>query len=123
MARRRLRMSMSWWQRSKPPADSAGTAAAEESSRERLRERARRRLLGVRSRRLFLQVGLPWGAALLAGLVSVLYADWSTRASNAFLHMIAGRAWLAFLITPALTVLSLFLTKRWFTGSEGSGIP
>jgi len=94
-----------------------------EGPRGRLREGARRRLLGTHSRRLFLQVGLPWGAALLVGLVSVLYADLSTDATNAFLHSIAGRSWLAFIITPALTVLALFLTQRWFTGSEGSGIP
>lgn len=37
--------------------------------------------------------------------------------------MTASHVWLAFIITPALTVFSLFLTKRWFTGSEGSGIP
>ena len=91
--------------------------------RDRFRERARRRLLGAQSRRLFLQVGLPWGAALLVGLGSVLYAELSTDASNAFIRCIAGHAWLAFLITPALTVLALFLTRRWFTGSEGSGIP
>ncbi len=102
---------------------SAGTPTPQEGPQERLRERAKRRLFGLRSRRLFLQVGLPWGAALLVGLVSVLYTDWSTDASNAFLRLIAGRAWLAFIITPALTVLALFLTKRWFTGSEGSGIP
>ncbi|HEX4267627.1 MAG TPA: chloride channel protein [Steroidobacteraceae bacterium] len=102
---------------------SAETPAPEEGPRDRLRERARSRLLGAQSRRLFLQVGLPWGAALLVGLVSVLYTDWSTDASNAFLRLIAGRAWLAFIITPALTVLALYLTKRWFTGSEGSGIP
>jgi len=88
-----------------------------------LRDRAKRGLLGIRSRRLFLQVGLPWGAALLVGLVSIIYASWSTYASNAFLRMIAGHVWLAFIITPVLTVLSLFLTRRWFTGSEGSGIP
>ena len=93
------------------------------SSGERLRERAKRGLLGAHSRRLFLQVGLPWCAALLVGLVSVLYAELSTDASNVFLRLIAGRVWLAFLITPALTVLALFLTRRWFTGSEGSGIP
>ena len=89
----------------------------------RLRERAKRRLLGTQSRRLILQVGLPWGAALLVGLVSVLYASWSNDAYHVFMHLIAGRSWLAFLITPALTVLSIFLTRRWFTGSEGSGIP
>jgi H+/Cl- antiporter ClcA len=94
-----------------------------EDLRQRLRERAKHRLLGAQSRRLFLQVGVPWGAALLVGLVSVLYTDWSTEASNAFLRLIAGHVWLAFIITPALTVLALFLTKRWFTGSEGSGIP
>ena len=101
-----------------------GSAADPEGgSRERLRERAKRRFLGAQSRRLFLQAGLPWGAALLVGLVSVLYADLSTDASNTFLRLIAGRSWLAFVITPALTVLALFFTRRWFTGSEGSGIP
>ncbi len=77
----------------------------------------------ARSRRLVLRVGLPWAAALFVGLVSVLYAGWSADASNIFLGWIAGRPWLAFVITPTLTVLSLFLTRRWFTGSEGSGIP
>ncbi|HTT04611.1 MAG TPA: chloride channel protein [Steroidobacteraceae bacterium] len=80
-------------------------------------------MLRAHSRRLFLQAGLPWGAAVLVGLVSVLYAKWSAEASNIFLGWIAHRAWLAFIITPALTVLALFLTRRWFTGSEGSGIP
>jgi H+/Cl- antiporter ClcA len=77
----------------------------------------------LRSRRLFLQAGLPWGAALLVGLVSVLYADLSEDASRIFLRWIEGRSWLAFVITPLLTVLALLLTRRWFTGSEGSGIP
>jgi len=95
----------------------------EPMSWERLRERAKPWLFGVKSRRLFLQVGVPWSAALLVGLVSVLYADWSKEASDVFLGWIAGRPWLAFVITPASTVLALFLTRRWFTGSEGSGIP
>src|SRR6185437_10190708 len=113
---------MSWWQRSKlraesreaPPGEGPPDGQAEappesapQGARTRLRERARRRLLGAQSRRLFLQVGLPWGAALLVGLVSVLYADWSTDVSNLFLRLIAGRSWLAFVITPALTVLAL----------------
>ena len=119
----------------KPQTDSIGASSPEEGPGDgsaegtgqvlqgRLRERTKRRLLGAHSRRLFLQVGLPWGAALLVGLVSVLYTDWSNDAYYAFIHLIAGRSWLAFLITPALTVLALFLTRRWFTGSEGSGIP
>ncbi len=76
-----------------------------------------------RGRRLFLQYGLPWGGALLVGLVAVLYARWSEDAYELFLHWISGRSWLAFLITPAITVLCVFLTRRWFSGSEGSGIP
>lgn len=100
------------------PAQSAG-----EGSRDRLRGRAKRWSLGAKSRRLLLQVGLPWIAAILVGLVSVLYAEWSKEASNVFLAWIAGRSWLAFVITPTLTVVALFLTRRWFTGSEGSGIP
>jgi len=106
--------------------DRARHSAAErtgEGLREKLRELAKRTLLGAKSRRLFLQVGLPWGAALLVGLVSVFYANWSREASDAFLVWIAGRSWLAFIITPTVTVLGLFLTRRWFTGSEGSGIP
>ena len=77
----------------------------------------------ARGRRLFLRYGLPWGAALVVGLVAVLYARWSEDAYEIFLHAIAGRAWLAFLITPAMTMLAVFLTQRWFSGSEGSGIP
>lgn len=125
---------MSRWRRSKPRADAAAVSPEQnqakglaespgEDSTESLRDRAGRRLLGSRTRRLFLQMGLPWGAALLVGLVSVFYSHWSAYASNAFLGWIAGRPWLAFLITPTLTVLALFLTQRWFTGSEGSGIP
>ncbi|MBS0578109.1 MAG: chloride channel protein [Proteobacteria bacterium] len=128
---------MSWWRRWKSGADGDRIPAAQqrreekpaeaaspgEPSRQRIRERAKRRLLGARTRRLFLQAGLPWGAAILVGLVSVFYADASTKASNAFLGWIAGRSWLAFVITPSLSVLALFLTRRWFTGSEGSGIP
>src|SRR5579862_9017377 len=104
-----------------PPKGSAESAS--QSSPNGLRKRAIGQLLGRHSGRLFLQGGLPWGMALLVGLVSVLYAQWSTDVSNAFLGWIKGRPWLAFVLTPALTVLALFLTRRWFTGSEGSGIP
>ena len=87
-----------------------------------MRERFQRRV-NSETRRLFLQVGLPWGAALLVGLMSVLYARWSTDAYYAFRAWIHGRAWLAFLITPSTMVLAVYLTHRWFYGSEGSGIP
>ena len=103
---------------SEPPA-SAETSPRLGTSR----RRALTRLIRSRSRRLLLQFGLPWGGALLVGLAAVLYANWSTAAYNQFVAWIAGRPWLAFLITPAFTVLAVFLTRRWFSGSEGSGIP
>ena len=102
---------MNWWRRSKERTDGETEVPG------------KRWALGIKSRRLFLQTGLPWGAAVLVGLVSVLYADWSKEASDLFLRWIDGRPWLAFLVTPTLTVVALFLTRRWFTGSEGSGIP
>lgn len=77
----------------------------------------------ARGRRLFLRYGLPWGAALVVGLVAVLYARWSEAAYELFLRWIEGRTWLAFLITPLLTMIAVVLTRRWFSGSEGSGIP
>ncbi len=82
-----------------------------------------RRLLTTRTRRLLLQVGLPWGAALLVGLISVLYADWSTDVYDVFIEWITPHWWLAFVLTPGLTVIGVYLTRRWFYGSEGSGIP
>ncbi len=88
-----------------------------------LRKRVRIRAVRMRFRRIFLQFGVPWGAAVVVGLVAVLYARWSTDAYDLFIRSIAGRPWLAFVITPALTVLAVFLTRRWFSGSEGSGIP
>lgn len=66
---------------------------------------------------------MPWGGAVLVGLIAVLYARWSNNAYYLFLAFLDARPWLAFLITPALTVLAVLLTRRWFTGSEGSGIP
>lgn len=81
------------------------------------------RLLKARLRRLLLQYLLPWSGAVVVGLVAVWYARWSTDAYQMFIRAIAGRPWVAFVITPVLTVLAVFLTRKWFGGSEGSGIP
>ncbi len=53
----------------------------------------------------------------------MLYARWSNDAYELFVAFLDARPWFAFLITPALTVLAVLLTRRWFSGSEGSGIP
>ena len=91
-----------------------------------LGERFRRRfhrLLTSRARRLFLQVGLPWIAAVLVGLVSVLYARSTASVYELFRSWIHGRSWLAFILTPTFTVIAVYATRRWFYGAEGGGIP
>ena len=99
-------------------ADAESTASRPTSARERAQH-----LLSTRTRRLFLQVGLPWAAALVVGLVSVLYTNWSTDVYGTFVRWITPHWWLALILTPGLTVIGVFLTRRWFYGSEGSGIP
>ncbi len=86
-----------------------------------VRDRILRRI-NSNTRRLFLQVGLPWVAAVVVGVVGVLYARWTADAYAIFRGWIHGRAWLAFGITPALTVLAVYCTRRWFYGAEGGGI-
>ncbi|MBU6502827.1 MAG: chloride channel protein [Burkholderiales bacterium] len=74
-------------------------------------------------RRAWLNYGFFWFGAVLVGLLAVLFARWANQAQDEFVHVIAGRAWLALLITPTLTALCVWLTRRFFVGSEGSGIP
>ncbi|MHB8455626.1 MAG: chloride channel protein [Acidiferrobacterales bacterium] len=40
-----------------------------------------------------------------------------------FLRWIANRLWLALIITPTFTGIGVWLTQKWFNGSEGSGVP
>ena len=81
------------------------------------------RLARKNSRRAWLNYGFFWFGAVLVGLLAVLFARWADVAQNQFVHWIAGRAWLALLITPTLTALCVWLTRKFFVGSEGSGIP
>lgn len=74
-------------------------------------------------RRAWLNYGFFWFGAVLVGLLAVLFARWANQAQDEFVHVIAGRAWLALLITPTLTALCVWLTRKYFVGSEGSGIP
>src|SRR6185312_342988 len=89
-------------------ADRSRCRLSAESPARRWHDRKVVRLIGSRTRRLFLQFGLPWGAALLVGLISVLYARWSTDAYDLFVGWIAWRWWLPLLITPAATIVAVF---------------
>lgn len=70
-----------------------------------------------------LQHILPWLAALLVGIVAVIYAQWTTAAYVLFIRILHGHILYALGITPVATMCAVWLTRKWFSGSEGSGIP
>ena len=76
-----------------------------------------------RARRLWLQYGVFWLGAIAVGLIAVLYARLIDFGYEAF-RTYAGRyVWLPLVITPAIGALSVWVTRRFFRGAEGSGIP
>lgn len=77
----------------------------------------------VRGRRRWLNFGLFWIGAVATGLVAVLYARLIDVGYDLFQRMHAEHFWLPLLVTPAVSALGVWLTRRWFPGSEGSGIP
>ncbi len=87
--------------------------------RKRIR-RSRRQLTSARvwrTRAVFL------AGAVLVGAAASLLAVGADRASEQFLQLVEGRPWLPFLITPLGLVAIVWLTRRFFPGAEGSGIP
>ena len=61
--------------------------------------------------------------ALLVGVSASLLAVGADWASERFRQLIAGRPWLPFAITPLGLVFIVWLTRTFFPGAEGSGIP
>jgi len=86
-------------------------------------------LLGLHSqtwrrlRRLWLQYGILWTGAILVGLVAVMYARLIDFGFAMFKALERGHSWLPLLLTPAMSALCVWLTRRFFSGAEGSGIP
>lgn len=62
-------------------------------------------------------------AAVAAGWSVVAFTWLAERALEAFAWLRAGRPWLPFLWTPALTAAIVAATRRWWPGASGSGIP
>ena len=76
-----------------------------------------------RANRLWLHYGVFWLGAIAVGLVAVLYAKLIDFGYALFLHYAAERFWLPLLVAPATGAVTVWLTRRFFAGSEGSGIP
>ena len=76
-----------------------------------------------RARRLWDNYGVLWLGAIFVGLVSVAYAKIIDYGFDVFRGMVAHGHWLPLIITPLGTAFAVWLTRRCFPGSEGSGIP
>ena len=74
-------------------------------------------------RRLWTEYGILWSGAILVGLVAVLYAQAIEAGFGVFRAIEHKSPWLPLLLTPAVCALCVYLTRRFFPGSEGSGIP
>ncbi|MCP1171536.1 chloride channel protein [Ralstonia chuxiongensis] len=76
-----------------------------------------------RARRLWANYGIFWLGAVLVGLVSVAYAKIIDLGFELFRGMVSHAFWLPIVITPVGAALAIWLTRQFFRGAEGSGIP
>jgi H+/Cl- antiporter ClcA len=76
-----------------------------------------------RTRRLWRQYGVFWLGAIAVGFIAVLYAKLIDFGYSEFRAMQHRHIWLTLFVTPAVAALSVWLTRKFFRGSEGSGIP
>jgi len=64
-----------------------------------------------------------WGGALAVGLAATLFAIGADYANEVFHMALAKAHWLPFILTPLGLMLISWLTRNWFPGTQGSGIP
>lgn len=64
-----------------------------------------------------------WVGALLTGYVAVAFAEAANEAQALFRRISAVSPFLPLVLTPAVLALSAWTARRYFPGSEGSGIP
>ncbi|WP_432241122.1 chloride channel protein [Herbaspirillum robiniae] len=74
-------------------------------------------------RRLWLQYGILWSGAVITGLVAVLYARLIDYGFELFRDMQGDYRLFPLVLMPAVGALCVWATRRYFPGSEGSGIP
>jgi H+/Cl- antiporter ClcA len=76
-----------------------------------------------RAHRLWLHYGVFWLGAIAVGLVAVLYAKLIDFGYALFLRLAAAHFWLPLVAAPVIGAVTVWLTRRFFDGAEGSGIP
>lgn len=64
-----------------------------------------------------------WGGALAVGVAAVLFTLGAQISYQWFHWMLLISPWLPFVIMPSGLALSVWLSRRFFEDSQGSGIP
>ncbi len=66
---------------------------------------------------------LFWLGAIVIALCAILFTTLATFANDLFASIVQSYPYLTFLIIPTGFALTVWLTRRYFPGGEGSGIP
>jgi H+/Cl- antiporter ClcA len=64
-----------------------------------------------------------WIGAVVVGLAAIAFAKLADGAGGLFAWMLGFGSWVPFILAPAGLALSVLLTKKFFPGAQGSGIP
>ncbi|MGA7595730.1 MAG: chloride channel protein [Gallionella sp.] len=64
-----------------------------------------------------------WSGAVTVGLAAILFAVASEWANGVFHKMLAISSFLPLLVTPLGLALIVYITRKYFPGAQGSGIP
>ncbi len=64
-----------------------------------------------------------WSGAISVGLVAILFAVACEQANQLFHRMLLISPYIPLLVTPAGLAFVVYVTRRYFPGSQGSGIP
>jgi len=64
-----------------------------------------------------------WGGAMVVAAAAILFAVGAEHAHRLFRRVLAVSPWLPMLLTPLGLALVVAVTRRFFPGSQGSGIP
>ena len=84
---------------------------------------ARKRKRGAVLLRHFSARALFWTGAVVVGLVAVLFAELTEWAQTQFRNNLALYPWLPFVSAPLVGLIAVWVTRQYFPGSSGSGIP
>lgn len=78
---------------------------------------------GLTNRKAWKERAVIWLAAACSGLVVVLFARMTDQAIELFNEASGRHVWLPLILCPVAGLLIVWLARRFFPGSEGSGIP